>query len=178
MLYARLIIFFFVSGLILYVSRDSLKNPRAHGFYRFFAFEGILVHFLLNMTHWFRDPFSPAQILSWIFLFVSTFLVIHGAYLLKKIGQPPRGEIENTAVLVTLGAYRYIRHPLYSSLLFLSWGVFCKRPFWWPGAALAAAIFVFLYATARVEEAENAQKFGDVYTEYMKRSRMFVPWLF
>ena len=176
MFIAKLTVFFFVSGLILYVSWDSLRNPRAHGFYRFFAFEGILVHFLLNVPYWFRDPFSPAQIFSWVFLSLSLFLLILGVYLLKKIGQPPRGEIENTTTLVTQGAYRYIRHPLYGSLLFLSWGIFCKRPSW-PGAALAIVIFAFLYATARFEEKENIQKFGEVYTEYMNRSRMFIPWI-
>lgn len=176
MFYAKFIFFLFVSGLILYVSWDSLKNPRAHGFYRFFAFEGILVLFLLNVPYWFRDPFSPVQIFSWIFLFISLFLLILGVYLLKKIGRPPKGEIENTTVLVTLGAYRYIRHPLYSSLLFLSWGIFCKRPFW-PGAALVIVIFALLCATSRVEEVENIQKFGDVYTEYMNESRMFIPWI-
>ena len=35
---------------------------------------------------------------------------------------------EKTSKLVTVGLYRYICHPLYSSLFFLGWGVFFKSP--------------------------------------------------
>jgi protein-S-isoprenylcysteine O-methyltransferase Ste14 len=36
---------------------------------------------------------------------------------------------------------------------------------------------LFLVATARVEEAENLRFFGEEYQEYMKRTKMFVPYL-
>jgi protein-S-isoprenylcysteine O-methyltransferase Ste14 len=32
-------------------------------------------------------------------------------------------------------------------------------------------------ATARADEAECVRYFGQPYREYMKRTRMFVPWL-
>jgi len=37
---------------IIYVSWASLRNPRSHGFYRFFAWECILGLFLLNRGRW------------------------------------------------------------------------------------------------------------------------------
>jgi hypothetical protein len=37
---------------------------------------------------------------------------------------------EKTTQLVTTGVFKYIRHPLYSSLLLLAWGVFFKHPSW------------------------------------------------
>jgi protein-S-isoprenylcysteine O-methyltransferase Ste14 len=78
--------------------------------------------------------------------------------------------------LVTEGVYRYIRHPLYSSLLFLGWGIFFKRPSCLVGLfALVASAFLVL--TARVEEGENIRYFGEVYQEYMKHTKMFVPFV-
>ena len=85
--------------------------------------------------------------------------------------------LERTTMLVTAGAYRYIRHPLYSSLLFLAWGAFFKAPSW-IGGLLAAAATLFLVATARVEEAENAAFFGPAYEAYSKGTKMFIPFLF
>jgi protein-S-isoprenylcysteine O-methyltransferase Ste14 len=79
--------------------------------------------------------------------------------------------------LVVEGAYRYIRHPLYSSLLFLGWGIFFKD-LSWAGLALAAGATFFLAMTARAEEGENIRFFGPAYQEYMQRSRMFIPFLF
>jgi protein-S-isoprenylcysteine O-methyltransferase Ste14 len=78
---------------------------------------------------------------------------------------------------VTVGAFRYIRHPLYSSLLFLAWGVFFKHPSW-VGLFLAGIATFFLTMTARIEEAENMAFFGTAYESYMKQTRMFIPFLF
>jgi protein-S-isoprenylcysteine O-methyltransferase Ste14 len=170
-------IIFVVSSLgILLYSWPSMRNVRAHGFFRFFAFEGILGLILLNIGKWFNHPFSLQQLISWPLLCASIFLAIHSFYLLRIIGRPS-GNFENTTGLVRIGAYKYIRHPLYSSLLFLGWGAFFKSIT--PGSMLlVAAITVFLFATARTEEAENLAKFGQEYTDYKKSTRMFVPFVF
>jgi protein-S-isoprenylcysteine O-methyltransferase Ste14 len=164
------------SAGILLLSWDSLRDPRAHGFYRFFAFEVVLALFVLNVEHWFREPFSACQIISWLLLVASLFLVLHGFHLLRVVGRP-EGKIENTTTLVRVGAYKYIRHPLYASLLLLAWGIFFKDPSW-IGGALAVAASLFLWATARVEEAENLTRFGASYAAYIKTTKRFIPFLF
>jgi protein-S-isoprenylcysteine O-methyltransferase Ste14 len=102
--------------------------------------------------------------------------VISGFYLLHVIGRPKSG-IESTTTLVKIGAYKYIRHPLYSSLLFLIWGVFFKdiTPV---GGVIASVSTALLIVIAKMEETENIQKFGAEYTAYMKSTRMFIPFLF
>ena len=176
MIWFKLIVFAVVSVGIVRVSWDSLRDLRSHGFFRFFAFESLLVLILLNLGHWFRDPFSVLQIVSWLLLLPSLILAVHGFHLLRVIGRP-EGEIEDTTALVTLGAYKYIRHPLYASLLLLGWGAFLKDPSL-PGGILILAACAFLTATARVEEAENLDKFGADYVAYMKTTKMFIPFLF
>ena len=176
MIWFKLIIFAVVSAGIVHVSWNSLRNLRSHGFFRFFAFESLLVLILLNLAHWFRDPFSALQIVSWLLLLPSLILAVHGFHLLRVIGRP-EGEIEDTTTLVTLGAYKYIRHPLYASLLLLGWGAFLKDPSL-PGGILILTACAFLTATARVEEAENLDKFGADYVAYMKTTKMFIPFLF
>jgi protein-S-isoprenylcysteine O-methyltransferase Ste14 len=180
----ELLVFVIASAIFVYVSRASLRAPGSHGFYRFFAWEAILALFLLNVDGWFRDPFSWHQLISWTMLIASLFLVIHGVQLLKRLGQQdsrrddaPMLEFEKTTSLVTMGAYRYIRHPLYSSLLFLAWGVFFKSPSW-TGGILAVMATLFLVMTARMEEAEDVRFFGPAYQAYMKQTKMFVPFLF
>ena len=183
MIFFRETVFLVATVGLAYVSRASLLSPRSHGFYRFFAWEAILVHILLNVEVWFRDPFSWHQILSWCLLSASLFLVLHGVYLLRLVGKPDRRRtdpslvgFERTTELVTTGAYRYIRHPLYSSLLFLAWGVFFKLPSW-IGGLLAVICTVLLIATARVEEAEDVRFFGPAYEAYRQRTKMFIPFV-
>lgn len=179
----KVIVFIVASIGIAWVSRASLRDFRSHGFYRFFAWEAIVVLVLLNVDYWFYAPFSIHQIISWHLLIISLFLVIHGARLLRMVAKseskrrdPSLMGFEKTTELVTVGAYHYIRHPLYSSLLFLAWGVFFKHPSW-VGVYLAVLTTFFLTMTAKIEEAENIGFFGVAYQGYMKQTKMFVPFL-
>jgi len=180
----EVIIFIGGTGGIVFLSWKSLRHPRSHGFYRFFAFEAILILILVNLNYWFYEPFSPHQIVSWLLLIVSLFLVIHGALLLRMVGKPKSERddssligIEKTTELVRVGAYRFIRHPMYSSGLFGVWGVFFKHPSWL-GICLAVISTIFWTMTAKMEEAENISFFGASYQSYMKQTRMFIPFLF
>jgi protein-S-isoprenylcysteine O-methyltransferase Ste14 len=181
---AVICIFLIASGGIIYISRASLRQPGSHGFYRFFAWECLLAMFLLNIAGWFANPWAWYQWVSWILLVISLYLVIQAILLLKQIGaqdarrsDAPMLTFEKTTRLVVIGAYRYIRHPLYASLLFLGWGMFFKSPSWGDGL-LAVIVTLFLVATARAEEAENLRFFGAEYGDYMRKTRMFIPMLF
>ena len=183
----KFILFVMASAGLVYISRASLRvrAPRPHGFYRFFAWEFILGVFLLNVDFWFVEPFAPHQLIAWTLLIVSAILVIDGVRLLRKIGKPNLSRqddsatiaFEKTTTLVEVGVYKYIRHPLYSSLLFLTWGIFFKVPSW-QGGILTLMATIFLVATAKVEERENIRFFGSVYQAYIERTKMFVPFLF
>ncbi|MFQ5754048.1 MAG: methyltransferase family protein [bacterium] len=180
----KVIVFIAASAGIAWLSRTSLRNIRCHGFYRFFVWEAILVLILLNLDYWFYEPFSIHQIISWVMLIGCSYLVIHGVQSLQTLGKLDRKRIdpqlmgiEKTTELVTVGAYRYIRHPIYSSLLFLAWGVFFKHPSW-AGITFAVLTTFFLTMTAKMEEAENINFFGAAYQSYLKQTKMFIPFLF
>ena len=173
------------SVILVYISRASLRRPRSHGFYRFFAWETILGLFLLNVDFWFRDPFAWHQIIAWILLFVSFIPLGFGVQALRARGKPTANRegdpsllaFEKTTALVTTGIYHYIRHPLYSSLLLLAWGIFFKSPSWL-GGVLVIVTTISLALTAKADEAECAKFFGTAYQDYMKTTRMFIPFLF
>jgi protein-S-isoprenylcysteine O-methyltransferase Ste14 len=182
----NLTITIFIVGTLglAWVSRASLAAPRSHGFYRFFAWEAILALVLLNLNDWFKQPLSWHQLLSWLFLCISAYLVIDAVLRLRQMGkqdanraEAPMLEFEKTTHLVTSGVYRYIRHPMYSSLLFLAWGVFFKQP-GLVGVILAGAVSAFLVITARIEEVEDMRYFGEEYRGYMKKTWRFIPYVY
>jgi len=105
-----------VTGTIIIVLFSwflSIKHGRYHGIARFFSFESIYIMVLLNSGVWFRDPFSPFQLISWLLLALSLWFAVAGFILLKKLGRPQGGSFENTIVIVQTGLYKFIRHPLY-----------------------------------------------------------------
>ena len=173
---ANTIVFIIGSFIIIWISIPSLRHPGSHGFYRFFAWEIILGLFTIQLSGWFTNPFSWYQIISWVLLFASLIQLTIGIVLLRKIGKPT-DQLEATTELVTKGIFRFIRHPLYASLLSLSWGLFFKSPNLL-GICLSGVSTSFLYATARADEAECMDKFGDEYTRYMKKTKMFIPFVF
>lgn len=169
------IIFSAVTTLLLVVTFVGTREKRGWAWARFCAFELNLILILLGVGGWFRDPLSALQIASWLLLAASVVVVVSGVMLLQTRGRPD-GHFENTTRLVDSGVYRYIRHPMYASLLYLAWGACLKRPE--PltiGLAVAASLAAWL--TARIEERDNLTKFGEKYAAYMARTKMLIPFI-
>ena len=181
----RLAAFLLFSISITIISRRSLASPGSHGFYRFFAWEAILALLLYNIPFWFHDPFKWYQLLSWLLLTTSIIPFVLGIRQLRVAGKPGAQNrddpvlmnFEKTTQLVSDGVYRFIRHPLYSSLFLLNWGVFYKIPSL-IGLILAVCATGFLIATAKADEGECIQVFGNAYIAYMNRTKMFIPFVF
>lgn len=177
-------VFLLASAGILWISRRSLRSPRSHGFYRFFAFEFLAALIVLNAPNWFRDPLTPRQLASWVLLFGSIWPAAVGLRLLVTAGRPSAESsdatqlgFEKTTALVAVGMYRYIRHPMYASLLGLAWGAALKD-LSAPSLVLALAASASVVATALAEEREDVAHFGPSYSEYMKTTRRFIPFVF
>ncbi len=145
----RIAVFVVGSVVLGYISRASLLRPRSHGFFQFFAWEAILALGLVNLPVWFQNWLSWNQIISWVLLLSALVPLALGVDALSRLGNAdPSARLEaellsfeRTTKLVSAGVYRYIRHPLYCSLLLLAWGIFFKAP---------AALGVALVAAATV----------------------------
>ena len=96
--------------------------------------------------------------------------------LFQRHGKPGRN-FENTTKLVKTGLYRYIRHPMYGSLLLLGLGMFLKS-ISWQSFIIMMIIIVALFITCKVEEREMLKKFGDEYKAYISKTKMFIPYLY
>jgi protein-S-isoprenylcysteine O-methyltransferase Ste14 len=181
--------FVVITIFLVFISRGPLRAPRSHGFPRFFAWEAMTALTLLNLGAWFRDPFSWNQLISWFLLLVSLTILLLGLWTFYTQGKANgnadsarRSEaglfaFEKTTQLVTSGIYRTIRHPMYASMFYLTWGVFFKLPSAW-GLLLSLIASTLLVATALTDERECIAFFGQPYRDYMQKSRRFIPFLF
>jgi protein-S-isoprenylcysteine O-methyltransferase Ste14 len=180
----KLIVFGMLSLLITVISWRTLFKPKSHGFPRFFAWICMAWLFASNYKFWFANPFSWNQLISWVLLIYSVYLVIAGMLFMIRKGKPSskRGEknlfsFEKTTELIDTGVFKHIRHPLYSSLIFLTWAILLKNP----STVLSLVAYIstlFLYYTSIFDEKECIQYFGKSYEDYMKRTKMFIPFIF
>lgn len=178
-----IIIFLILSLPIIYFSRKPLLNFKSHGFYRFFGWEGLAWLIANNYKYWFFDSFGIHQIFSWLLLFISLIFVVLGYLQMRKLGKASNHRdgnelygFEKTTELVDNGIFGLVRHPLYGSLVYLTWGTMLKNP---SIELIVVALIstVFYCLTMRVEEHENIVYFGNKYTEYMKKTKMFIPYI-
>ena len=88
----------------------------------------------------------------------------------------PDDEWENTTLLINRGIFRYIRHPLYSSLILLVIGILLKRVTLLT-IVLCSICILFLITASLVEERENFVKFGDAYTTYKRTTMRYIPFI-
>ena len=102
------------------------------------AYEIILVflQFFIIILHFFKWEFIPQkQIIqvSPLFYLVGFFIIIIALIILlvaiKDLGRnlSPFPRPINNSNLVTTGIYRFTRHPMYYSLIFISFGIFITK---------------------------------------------------
>ncbi len=125
-----LIAFLLLSGLLVAVSHKPLRRPGSHGFYRYFAWQTMLVLIFLNRPEWGEHPETLHQQIATVLQISSLVLLLAAlsgllpAYGGKRRVDATLYEFEKTSRLVSSGVFRYIRHPMYASLLALTWAVF------------------------------------------------------
>lgn len=175
--------FVLLSGALIFLSRNSLRDKAAHGFTRFFAWEAILALLVWNAPVWHDDMFSVRQIASWSLLFTSPVFAILGLRALKAAGtttvlrqDKALYAFEKTGHLVTTGIFARIRHPMYAALILLAWGAYLKGVTPWTTGLVVFASFS-MWVTARRDEAECRDFFGEAYAEYMKSTKRFIPYI-
>jgi protein-S-isoprenylcysteine O-methyltransferase Ste14 len=94
-------------------------------------------------------------------------------YLGRNWGMPMTQQDEPE--LITVGPYRFVRHPIYSGLLLAVLGTALATNIYWL-IALALLGIYFVYS-ARVEERLLTTSFPAAYPSYKAKTKMLVPFV-
>ena len=119
---------------------------------------------------------------TWIGSLVGGFLLLFGTLLATcaafNLGRnlTPLPVPKENAALIISGAYRFVRHPIYSGLIFMAigWGLWRHS---WLTIGYALLLFIFFDVKSRLEERMLTEKFPE-YAEYRKRIRKLIPFVY
>ena len=130
--------------------------------------EGILWgHTLVTSIGFGRMYINMLCAVAALFLILNGWYNIHKKYWSKETG---------AGSLVKQGVYRYIRHPQYTGLLLLSFGMMAE----WatiPMLLLYPVMIGMYVRLAKREENDMLVEFGDEYKAYMNATKMFIPFI-
>ncbi len=118
---------------------------------------------------------SPGRLIGLALIAGGGFLAVRGAWDLRSTFSAfPRPVADST--LVQSGAYRLIRHPIYSGLVLASigWGIASGSLVAIAGAIL---LFVLFDGKSRREEVWLVEVHPD-YRAYQRRTKRLIPWLY
>jgi protein-S-isoprenylcysteine O-methyltransferase Ste14 len=124
--------------------------------------------FFLHRSTFVSDyvPFSIRLVILALALITGVYLFMSGHVVVRHEERP--------ATVLSTGAFRYVRHPLYlgAILFYLGLTVSTASVF---SLALLVIIFLFYNYIASYEERLMEIKFGEDYVSYKKRTGRWVP---
>lgn len=85
-------------------------------------------------------------------------------------------ELKPHAMLITSGPYRYIRHPMYTSLIIMMLGIALYNYHWLNTVGVVMVIFAVINK-ANIEEKFLLMRFTD-YAQYQQKSDRFLPLIY
>ena len=85
-------------------------------------------------------------------------------------------EIRENHEFVQSGPFRFVRHPVYFSMVLelAASGLMCSA--WWMLLVIPVLFVPALIMRLRLEEPALVEKFGDVYRDYQRRVPMLIPY--
>ncbi len=121
---------------------------------------------------WLQIPPMPIHpVLRWVLLLIFLMDVVYlvgGS--LKTLKIPDRGR-----TLVVAGPYQFVRHPLYSALIYSTTGILAFGLRSWGLLLSVVPLSLFWSWHVRKEEAYLLERFGEEYHQYMETTGQFFP---
>jgi protein-S-isoprenylcysteine O-methyltransferase Ste14 len=112
----------------------------------------------------------------WLFLLVAAVVAVW-IFMHNKLGNfNVVPEIREQAKLVVTGPYRYVRHPMYSTLILFMFGVVLWHFSWINILALSIMIVAVVLKALREEGLWHLHH--DDYADYKNRTKMILPFIF
>ncbi len=146
------------------------QSKRVSHFYVFIQLAGIVLSYLPLKHRALQHPYF--LVISMLGMILVSYTLWHNRF--GNFGIYP--EVKEGAKLITSGPYRFIRHPMYTSLLLLLAGssLYFNHPVNYVGLLLVG---VAVWLKAIKEEGLLAARYPE-YDAYKKKTAGFIPFIF
>lgn len=157
--------------------RDTISGPvREQWTLRLFTLVGLLIS-IGSMVEYYLEGLRMVWlwfILGWI-CGLSSFAIRRAAIAALGRFWSLHVEIRENHQFVQSGPFRYLRHPVYFSMILelVAFIVICHA--WWVAIGIPCLFFPVLMRRLQLEEAALDEKFGPLYAEYRQKTSAVIP---
>jgi protein-S-isoprenylcysteine O-methyltransferase Ste14 len=133
---------------------------------------------IYSVTNWLA--FANYTLPAWmggtgILIMACSLLMFWRSHYDLKANWSPSVELYEGHTLITNGIYRYIRHPMYASLLLANIAQILLIQNWIAGP-IGIIVFILFYTfRSQAEEKMMIERFGDQYRAYKKTTGVLLP---
>lgn len=119
----------------------------------------------------FTPPIFPQSIYGQVVLIISIFLGVWSIFVFRHTRINIFPYLRDGATLVHRGPYKYVRHPMYSSVLLFGLSYFIDNPYWLY-AAYFLGLTVVIFFKIKFEEKQLASRFENYETDFFSTYRI------
>lgn len=176
-------VLFFISEMLLFIAkRSKTKTQKTGNDKKSLLFIWLAITFSMTFGFFFSkyEPWDDSdKTIAYIGLFVYFLgIVIRWVSILQlKKEFTVDVSIHTDHQLKTDGFYRYVRHPSYSGLLLICFGLCLAMNSLFSMLAVISVVLAVLYRI-NIEESILSQEFGDNYKDYMEKTSKIIPKLY
>jgi D-alanyl-D-alanine carboxypeptidase len=151
----------------LRIGRSVIALPLFLGIFAYIINPGWMAWAALPLPTWLR----------WIGVIMGLLSVPSAYWVFTSIGRNVSETVltKRDHALVTVGPYRWVRHPLYTTGMTLLLAIGLMAANWFMLGLTLIAVVALRFGVVPVEERELIAKFGDQYRNYMLRTGRFLP---
>ena len=159
--------------------RDTVAGPvRENLTLRLFVLIGTIMTFGSIAEYVFlrRGDFSWIALIAGVLCALASFKIRWAAIAALGKFWSLHVEIRDNHEFVQSGPFRFLRHPVYFSMVLelAAFGLICSA--WFMLLVVPFAFIPALILRLRLEEPALVEKFGDTYREYQRRVPMLIPY--
>jgi protein-S-isoprenylcysteine O-methyltransferase Ste14 len=118
----------------------------------------------------------PESVLPSILIIVSVINGLWAVLTMNKDTLTVMPELRKNASLVTTGPYRFVRHPMYTSVTLLLTGMLIDN-FDWMRLLVLIMVLIVLILKINIEEKQLRMRFP-AYESYQLKTKRFIPFIF
>lgn len=142
----------------------------------YLAWSMVILQFMMIGLLLFTGPLIPHKLWALVLLIIGGFIGLWAIYTIRLGNLSITPYVKEGGTMVAKGPYKFIRHPMYTGLILISWSL-VGGYFTVYRMIFALVLTIALVVKLHLEEVYLKRAFGP-YSEYTRKTKKLIPFIY